>query len=135
MNNIGIGIKTATKRRAVIIHGNSKWNKHPRESARFYKQLERHLKSRGWSVSHDPGKPMTSPNKSAQLWVGFSRGADRLKWAPSGIKTLAIGSGLPGAIRHPKDVSSFPENLGKSMQPDKYHYVFTQEMKAAIDRI
>jgi hypothetical protein len=127
--------KTAAGKKAVIIHGNPKWNDHPQESAKFYRDLERHLKSRGWSVSHDPGKPFTSPDKSAQLWVGFSRGAGRLKWAPPEIKTLAIGSGLPGAVSHPKDVSSLPENLGKAVRPDKWHYVFTPEMKAAIDKL
>ena len=90
-------------KRAVIIRGN-----HDRPvpgGIRIYRPLERALQRRGWDVVYDEGRPYTSPPKEADAWIGYSRGADRLRFAPKGVKTVAIGAPTPSAINHKKDAS------------------------------
>lgn len=91
---------------AVIVKGNAE---HLAESgiakktiSDFHGKLKKILQSEGYKVSFDPGLPQTSPKK-ADIWVGHSRGADRLRFAPKGTLGVPVGSDRPGAINHPVD--------------------------------
>jgi len=117
---------------AVIIKGNPRFIKNKR-AQKFYKEIASYLKDKGCSVKFNAGKPYTTPPK-ADIWIGHSRGADRLRFAPKGTKTLAFGSKLPKAINHPKDDVETPYHL-INKEPSKYHYIFTDKMKKAIDKL
>lgn len=90
-------------RSAVIIKGNP-----ARQGADtyggIYEMLAKHLQNSGYDVSFDPGEPFTTPPQ-ADVWLGHSRGADRLRFATeAGVPlTIPIGSKLPGAVNHPDD--------------------------------
>lgn len=124
--------KTAeAKRTAVIVTGNPKYITNNPDAAKFYDALESHLQGRGYAVSRDPGEPHTSP-PVADLWVGHSRGADRLRFAPEGTATIAVGSNREGAINHGRDdVSRAPG----TKTPPKSHYVLTHAMRDALDGV
>lgn len=110
---------------AIIIKGNPRYIEGNRYAEAFYRELESFLTGLGYEVSFDPGEPYTTP-PPADLWVGHSRGAGRLKFAPKGTRTLALGT-IEG-VYHPEDasVNDF------SIVPDKYHYMLTSEMKEAL---
>ena len=112
---------------AVIIKGNPRYVNNNDMAKRFYAEIEKYLKSKGFSVKMDSGKEYTQP-PTANLWIGHSRGVDRLRFAPKGTHTLSFG--VEGGINHPKDKS-----LKKGDKPDKYHYIFTDDMKKAIDEL
>lgn len=116
-----IDIKTA-----VIIKGNPKFIEGNSEADRFYDDLKRFLEGLGYSVSFDPGSPYTSPDV-ASVWVGHSRGVDRLRFAPHG--TIVVSLGVEGGINHPQD-----QSLKKGDIPDSYHYILTEDMKNAIQK-
>lgn len=109
---------------AVIIKGNPKFVDGSRDADRFYNELKSFLESMGYTVSFDPGEPYTQP-KAAAVWVGHSRGVDRLRFAPVGTVRIAIGT--EDGINHPQDKS-----LRKGDTPDQYHYMLTDEMKEKI---
>ena len=77
---------------AVVIHGNPEYVEgvDKERADRFYAHLARKLERRGYAVSHDAGKEYTSPPK-ADLWVGHSRGSDRLRFAGKGTTAVAMG--------------------------------------------
>lgn len=113
--------------KAIIIKGNPAYIDGNPDADKFYKEIEVYLKKKGFDVSYDAGEPYTSPEE-ADVWIGHSRGVDRLQFAPEGTAVVALGApNYPGVINHPKDE---PE-VGK--EPSKYHYIFTDEMKSAID--
>lgn len=111
-------------RSAIIIKGNSKFITDNPDANRFYDEVKCFLEERGYSVTFDSGEPYTSPAK-ADLWVGHSRGSDRLRFAPEGTKTIMLGT--VGGINHPEDTS-----LSKGGIPDKAHYILTDKMKEKI---
>src|SRR5579884_3801285 len=115
---------------AVIIKGNPKFIRNNPVAESFYAEIKEFLEKLGFEVIFSSGQPYTSP-PAADLWIGHSRGVDRLRFAPSGTKTLALGSSLKGAVNHPldntKDIQG-PSNI----IPNKYHYVFTPQMKKRI---
>ncbi len=93
----------------------------------FYNELGKYLARQGVDVSYDPGEPYTSP-EPADIWIGHSRGVDRLRFAPDDTQTIGLSAPhYEGAILHPKDE---PE-VGK--EPTKFHFMLTDEMKKAID--
>lgn len=115
---------------AVIIKGNPRWVKdNPRADA-FYDKLGKHLKRQGYAVAYDAGEPHTSPPK-ADLWVGHSRGIDRLRFAPKGTKTVALGH--DAGIAHPKD-NTRSIHGPSVIEPNKYHYAVTNRMRAALTK-
>lgn len=119
-----------TKKTAVIITGNAQIinsAKYKNIATKFYKDIKEYLESKGYSVTFDPGLEYTRPNK-ADLWIGHSRGASRLKYAYTGTKTLAFGD--ENGINHPKDTA-----LKKGNLMNDYHFIFCKEMKEAIDTI
>lgn len=84
----------------------------------------------GYRVLFNNGDPYTEPEK-AELWIGHSRGADRLRFAKNGTYKLYFGSSHPDAINHPFDNSGGNE-IDENEIPNKFHYEFTEEMKEAI---
>ena len=118
--------KAGTGLKAIIIKGNPKYLNTP-HADKFYNDVADHLKGHGYSVSFDSGEAHTIP-ESADLWVGHSRGAGRLKYAPAGTKTIALGD--KGGINHIKDKSLSKDGPA----PDKYHFTLSDSMKHSIDQ-
>ena len=108
---------------AVIITGNPKYINN-NTAKRFYAELKSFIESNGYKVEFDPGKEHTEPKK-ADLWIGHSRGADRLRFAPKDTKVIAIG--CKGGINHPNDKA-----FEKGQIPDDNHFTLTNEMKSEI---
>ena len=133
---------------AIIIKGNPALIKNNKRADIFYKDLALFLEELGFSVEFHSGEPYTSP-KSADLWVGHSRGADRLRFAPFGTKVIGIG--VPESteednfpiVNHPDDEMAkrkFSEGKvinGKknNMLDDTNHYILTDDMKMEIKSI
>jgi len=127
-------------RSAVIVMGNPKYilGPHRQWAIKFYARLQKYLESLGYEVSRDPGKPFTSPPK-ADLWIGHSRGADRL----GGSGTKSFGIGVPGrnlfpVVNHPKDPANnwtTDSSLPLENPQWKYHYILTPEMKKRIKEL
>lgn len=110
---------------AVIIKGNPKYTGLDIAKA-FYSDLEDFLVDQGFTVHVDDGSTESVPPE-ADVWIGHSRGIDKLTDAPDG--TMVIKMGLPGeedTINHPKDDAKPGE------QPNKYHFVLTPEMKEQL---
>lgn len=83
----------ATKPLAIIVKGNPKYLRLPEVkpmAEQFYSDLHDRVASKGYEVRFDEGKPYTSPDESAEVWIGHSRGADRLDYAPNHIKTIYL---------------------------------------------
>jgi hypothetical protein len=77
---------------AVIIMGNPRYIDDPKlrtKAMAFYMKVKMFLTPR-YEVKFDSGKPFTLPDTKAALWVGHSRGIDRLQYAPKGIRTIAL---------------------------------------------
>lgn len=77
---------------AVVIMGNPRFTEDPKirhMATVLYCQIKMFLQGR-YVVKFDAGKPFTLPDTHAKLWVGHSRGIDRLQFAPKGIKTIAL---------------------------------------------
>jgi hypothetical protein len=113
--------------RAVIVRGNPRWADHAAESERFYDDLAQVARDSGYDVSFDPGAAYTTPDPTAQAWIGYSRGADRLRFAPPGVRAIPVGSDREGAINNPEDTEMRPGHA-----PLKAHYVLTDEMRRAL---
>lgn len=78
---------------AIIIKGNPKYLRLPKIkplAAKFYAEIEQLLKDKGYTVEFDPGTPYTHPKMYADAWIGHSRGIDRLRFAKSSTKTIAL---------------------------------------------
>lgn len=78
---------------AIIIKGNLKRIASANMSKpadAFYNKIKDILEKQGYRVEFDLGLPETTPSQSADLWIGHSRGADRLQFAegPRTIKLL-----------------------------------------------
>jgi len=121
--------KDSKQKTAVIIKGNPKYIKNNSKAAKFYEKLSNLLETLGYEVTFDPGESYTEP-KLADIWVGHSRGVDRLRFAPKGIKTIGIGAqDFPGAINHPND------NPQKGKEPTQAHYELTDEMCEKLTKL
>lgn len=118
---------------AVIIKGNPKFIDNCASARVFYHRIGNYLKSKGYRVTFDAGEPHTKPIE-ADLWIGHSRGADRLRFAPAATRTLAFGSNKLGAINSPGDDVDFPYH-NSNLSPPPAHFEFTAEMRKAIDNI
>lgn len=112
------------KKTAVIIMGNPAYVDGDPRAGAFYRQIRDELESAGYEVTMDPGEPYTSP-EPADLWVGHSRGVDRLRFAPDGTETVGFGAPT-GAINHPDD----DPVAGK--EPSDAHYELSPEMLQAL---
>lgn len=115
---------------AIIIKGNPKFIVGNKRAEEFYQEIKNFLETLSYQVSFDDGAPYTSPKK-ADLWIGHSRGIDRLRFAPKGTRVLVFGASDTQAINHPDDNSTqitYPSNI----VPNKFHYEFTDAMQQAI---
>ncbi len=109
---------------AIIIKGNSKFIEGNPLAEIFYQDIKKFLEGLGYQISFDSGEPYTTPPK-ADLWIGHSRGSDRLRFAPEGTKTVALGT--LGGINHPEDHAMLSGHI-----PDKNHFILTDQMKKEI---
>ena len=78
---------------AIVIKGNPKYLDDPRVQAwarALYGEVQRLLEARGYEVEFDEGAPYTQPREGAAVWVGHSRGIDRLRFVPAQVKTVAL---------------------------------------------
>lgn len=123
-----VGGKRATSRRAVLVTGNPAFIANNPDADRFYGQIESLLSDAGYETTRDPGEPYTAP-EPADLWVGHSRGTDRLRFAPTGVRTVRLGSSHPDAINHPDDTA-----VSVDGRPSVSHYTLTPEMVTALKR-
>lgn len=129
--------KVASGLTATIVMGNPKYVSGNPLAKKFYEEIKEYLEERGYNTEIDPGLPYTTPPR-ADLWVGHSRGVDRLRFAPPTTKTMAVGSSEEGAVNHPVDAAWIKrleagEVDGES--PPREHYIFTPDMKRALDKI
>lgn len=97
----------STKLKATIIEGNYAHKANDIKSTSLYPKLQKHLEGLGYQVSRDKGLPYTQPKAGSNVWVGHSRGVDRLRFAPKGVTTIAIGSNMADSVNHPHDVTDF----------------------------
>lgn len=123
--------KAADRPAAVVIRGNPKFTAGNPAAAEFYSALAKVLAAQGYAVSEDAGEPYTVPAGDAAVWVGHSRGADRLRFAPPGVRTVAVGSNRPGAVNHPAD----DVNLWPGEEPPPAHFDLTPDMAARLARL
>jgi hypothetical protein len=105
------------KKTAVIIRGNP--DRITKETYNgIYEDLRSKLKGMGFSVTMDPGKAYTQP-PDADVWIGHSKGVDRLRFAPKGTIAIPIGSDVKGALNHPDEKIDYGKSKSKSRY-DKY---------------
>jgi len=84
--------KSIPKPLAIIVKGNAERISSAgmdKSANKFYDELKKTLEAKGYRVEFDDGLPNTVPNQKAALWVGHSRGIDRLKFA-EGPETIAL---------------------------------------------
>jgi hypothetical protein len=115
---------------SVIIKGNPKFIENNLKAEMFYQRIKKFLESLEYEVTFDNGDPYTSPKK-ADLWIGHSRGVDRLRFSPKKTKTIMFGSSHIESINHHLDNSTkitYPSDI----VPNKFHYIFTYKMKKSI---
>lgn len=111
---------------AVIVQANPLYTHNNSRAGKFYESLRKSLERKGWRVETDPGEPYTSPPRGARLWIGHSRGADRLKYAPERIRTIDLKD-----LSHGKDNTLHPA-YRRGAKPNAFHYVLTKKMREAI---
>lgn len=129
---------------AIIVKGNPRYIQDNPLAEAFYNEIADYLQAKGFTVEFDPGEPETSPREDAALWIGHSRGADRLQFAPPHVATLDLTP-----FEHPvakqaqqqeaervqqlgyDHLADVPTELRQTPPPE--HYLFTEEMKQAID--
>ena len=128
--DMGKHASAAGRPTAVLVTGNPKHITGNPHAKAFYDQVHQALEQQGYEVSRDPGAPYTQP-KPADLWVGHSMGVDRLRFAPEGTRTIALG--VPEGIHHPED-NVLAVLAGKDTTPNLHHFTLTPEMLAAFRR-
>lgn len=95
MDKISQDIKQLINKKliAIIIKGNPKYITNPKIKPladKFYDEIKSMLEQLGYIVKFDDGLPYTLPDTNAVIWIGHSRGNDRLKYAPKNIITIAL---------------------------------------------
>lgn len=114
-------LKESEARSAVIIKGNPDviHGEDKQHYDKYYSDIAKLLYDKGVSdIKFDDGLPYTEPS-AADLWLGHSRGADRLRFAPSKTKTIRLD-----------DFEDTPVDINK---PGKEHYTITNKLKEAIN--
>jgi hypothetical protein len=113
---------------AIIIKGNSKYtgNHRVKPLARaFYEEIKQILENKGYRVEFDAGLPYTIPKIYSKVWVGHSRGVDRLRFAPKGVQTVALQ-----CMDHDQEFKSVTE---RGMSP--LHYQLSDADRANLEAI
>ena len=117
---------------AVIIKGNPDYISGHND---FYEEIKSFLEGLEYEVSFDEGAPETSPPK-ADLWIGHSRGGDRLEGAVPEYAKAVLAIGVPDPTNQPFPAINHPDDqpeVGK--EPGEFHFIFTDEMKEKIKEI
>jgi hypothetical protein len=109
---------------AIIIKGNPKFIEGNQIAEKFYNDLKLFLEELGYKTSFDTGEPYTTP-KGADIWIGHSRGCDRLRFASTETATIYLGT--KDGINHPEDKS-----FSKNQIPNTFHFKLTNEMREEI---
>jgi len=109
---------------AVIIKGNPEYIDDNQRADQFYQELRRLLEKEGYQVRVHDGEPHTTPDE-ADVWVGHSRGADRLRFAPDDTVTIAIGT--RDGVSHPMD-----QAYKRGSEPNWAHFALTRGMRNEI---
>jgi len=140
-------IKNIASRSAIVIKGDPEDIEENDNADAFYNDIRDFLQELNFSVSFDAGLEHTSP-KTADLWIGHSRGADRLRFASPGI--CLIGLNTPQAaegddfpiinnvrdpLSHMKYVNGKLEDTESEKLNDRWHYLFTNVMKKRLKEI
>lgn len=119
--------------KAVIIEGNPKYIANNPLAIKYYNDIEAFLKANGVkSVMRDAGKDYTCPPK-ADIYIGHSRGAGRIRCLSQDEKYRFLRFGDPGGFIHPEDArwqATFKP--GSDESPPDCHYEFIAEQKTAI---
>ncbi len=113
------------KKSVVIIKGNPLYTD-TKEASLFYDDLENFLIGLGFDVYTDDGEISSEPPE-ADIWIGHSRGIDKLSYAPDG--TITVKMGFPSdseAISHPMD------DARPGKPPNEYHFVLSDSMKKEL---
>ena len=147
LNRLRRYFQSAGTKTCVIITGNPKYVKTAYARA-FYTDLKEFVEGLGYTVSFDPGRPFTSPDETATAWIGHSRGSDRLRFAPPGVKAVAIGcplakiqNGKRVMLSYPFPVINHPQdnaqvfNKDTAEAPNRYHFALTEAMKAELAKV
>jgi RimJ/RimL family protein N-acetyltransferase len=141
----GIDKRASKRKKAVIIKGNPYYLEQGPDTAgysAYYKAIEDELRSAGYDdVVYDRGDPMTLP-PPADLWVGHSRGASRLRFAPKGTKTLNITEYEDGINEYKAELLREMRKRGYSSvrefpvedrpRPGREHFTLTQRGRDAL---
>jgi len=103
---------------AVIIKGNpERITKNTYKG--IYEDVKKILEEMNIDVFFNEGRPHTTP-PAADIWIGHSRGVDRLQYASKDILTIKLGSYDTDALNHPDEiVSSDPQNFDKLSDEQK----------------
>jgi hypothetical protein len=119
-------------RTAVLVKGNPYYVEGAQKDLAdsFYKKITDRLESRGFIVTHDRGDPYTSPD-AADVWIGHSRGEDRLRFAPKRTRTVYL-SDLMGEKVEP-GIADIPEE--DRPLPGKSHYYFRRAVRDYLDKL
>jgi hypothetical protein len=118
-------MKNHEKPLVVIIKGNPKYLRQLKIrplAEHFYAVIKSMLVAKGYEVEFDEGKPYTIPKVYAAVWIGHSRGIDRLRFAPTRVKTIALQT-----KDHDQD---FKSNDERGLSP--LHYELSDADQTAI---
>jgi len=124
--------------KAVVIKGNIRFIQDNPLADVFYNDIAAYLNKKGYVVSLEFAESNNLP-PVADLWIGHSKGLRKLNACQnSNTKLLAFGA-LPERSKNPTIIfSNHPkdeEALRHRHVVTDEHYVFTDEMKSAIDKI
>jgi hypothetical protein len=111
--------------------------------ASFYEDVAKVVGENGFTYSFDDGLGGTLP-PGGKLWIGHSRGGDRLRFAPKEVATLKLDDFEPAEAKEKqrlayeqlfktqgyKNIADVPLHLRP--QPGPEHYTLNEEAKAAI---
>lgn len=119
---------------AVIIKGNPKYLNVP-EATSYYAEIKEFLHQQGVTdVTFDPGDDYTCPDRTADLYIGHSRGVGRARCMSRGQEYRFLKFGDLDGYIHPVDAKWQRDvwTPGTDQQPPKEHFMFIPEQKAAI---
>jgi ATP-dependent DNA ligase len=130
--------------KAWLITGNPYYTEGAQKAQadKFYSGVQSYLESQGYEVGRHRGDPYTSPD-AGDLWVGHSRGTDRLRFAPPGTRTVSLDAY--------EDENDYRQQLQHLLQqrgltrlsdlpvedrplPPAQHYTFNKAMQKALTK-
>ena len=132
----------STRPKAVIVKGSPYYIDNNPKADAFYAELAELVRAQGYEPSFDAGEAYTTPDETAALWVGHSRGQSRLDFAPDHIKTLAIDQFEDRAEERRAENAKLMEAAGyknwgewpvedRPAPPDE-HYQVTDRLREAL---